>query len=324
MKDLELASWPSQTNKKVYTDPFLQHSYMCFSKLEPCVLVAIKTARKYGLFPQSTNPPHGASLNMPIFHHPAVPITTFKSLECMQTEHGLWTVADISPPQPTAVPKCRRWMKQMPLLLSRLASSRWLPSWETPPSAEDKMVVWPTGSSPYNMLRFFTNPRNMLIRLALMDKSTVVIPSFPSHAFVPPILFRPGNSLPLCPQTDRKYAVDPPQPCSDTVEIWTDSSALDNRTELCTASSRWISSLGLEKSWRLIGLPPSLCVANIWDLQIPTGLKEVLWKWSLKALPLGHWFFSISDLGMCRCSSKLSLPHLWKSYLAYDLGSLQS
>jgi hypothetical protein len=184
LKDIELASQPSQTDKKVYTNPFLQHSYMCFSKLEPQVLAAIKTARKYRLFLQSTNPPHEASRNMPVFHHPAIQISTFKGMECLQCEHGIWDVADIPNDLKNLLPECKACSKWIPLLISRLSLSGWLPKPQKAPKHNNEAVIWPTGSSPYNLMCFFTNPRNVLIRTALMDKSSVLLPPFPSHIFV--------------------------------------------------------------------------------------------------------------------------------------------
>jgi hypothetical protein len=70
-------------------------------------------------------------------------------------------------------------------------------------------------------------------------------------------------------------------------------------------------------------IPPASCLKSLWLIDIPTQLKELLWKWTLRALPLGHRYYSQSDLGcFCKCGSELSLPHLWRSCLKYDLSDL--
>jgi RNase H len=96
-----------------------------------------------------------------------------------------------------------------------------------------------------------------------MDKGLIMTSPFPGHNFVPLHLFRPGKKLPDCPKFDEKYAVDPPKPRGCTVEVWTNGSALNNGTESCSARSGWVSSLGMEKSWRLVGFPVINNVAEV-------------------------------------------------------------
>ena len=37
--------------------------------------------------------------------------------------------------------------------------------------------------------------------------------------------------------------------------------------------------------------------ATLWCLDVPVGLKELLWKSASRSLPLGHHWYSASDLG---------------------------
>jgi ribonuclease HI len=84
----------------------------------------------------------------------------------------------------------------------------------------------------------------------------------------------------------------------------------------------WESFLDQKNYTRV--LAPS-CLPLIWKLTVPTPIKEILWKWTLSALPLGHRFRSASELGrQCRCGAELTLPHLWKSCPTYDLTPLLS
>jgi hypothetical protein len=82
----------------------------------------------------------------------------------------------------------------------------------------------------------------------------------------------------------------------------------------------WESFLA-QKNYLLIPAPS--CIPLIWKLTVLTPLKEILWKWTLDALPLGHQFHSTSELGKhCHCRAELTLPHLWKSCPEYDLTPL--
>jgi hypothetical protein len=70
-------------------------------------------------------------------------------------------------------------------------------------------------------------------------------------------------------------------------------------------------------------IPAPLCLPEIWKLNVPPPLQEILWKWTLEALPLGHRYKSTSELGKnCACEAKLTLPHMWKTCPSYDLTPL--
>jgi hypothetical protein len=87
-------------------------------------------------------------------------------------------------------------------------------------------------------------------------------------------------------------------------------------------SSIWLAFLTRNHS---PAIPASTCPQNIWALAIPPGLKEILWKWTLDALPISHRFHGDSNLGRtCRYGSELTLPHMWKSCIAYNISDLLS
>ena len=62
---------------------------------------------------------------------------------------------------------------------------------------------------------------------------------------------------------------------------------------------------------------------SLWSVNIPPGLRELLWKYAAGSLPLGHRWHGTSDLGRtCRCGSVMSLSHVWAGCPAHDLTPL--
>ena len=62
---------------------------------------------------------------------------------------------------------------------------------------------------------------------------------------------------------------------------------------------------------------------SLWTINIPPGLRELLWKYAAGSLPLGHRWHGTSDLGRtCRCGSPMSLSHVWAGCPAHDLTPL--
>ena len=62
---------------------------------------------------------------------------------------------------------------------------------------------------------------------------------------------------------------------------------------------------------------------SLWTVNIPPGLRELLWKYAAGSLPLGHRWHGTSDLSRtCRCGSAMSLPHVWAGCPAHDLTPL--
>jgi len=71
---------------------------------------------------------------------------------------------------------------------------------------------------------------------------------------------------------------------------------------------RWVVTLG-----NMFGrvLDPGDHVGKVWRLNIPKGLKEVLWKEMNGTLVIGHRYHGMSDMGRsCRCGAELSLGHM--------------
>jgi hypothetical protein len=70
-------------------------------------------------------------------------------------------------------------------------------------------------------------------------------------------------------------------------------------------------------------LDPVIHIPYLWSLHVPVPLRELLWKHSASALPLGSLWFGRLGLGqLCRCRAEMSLLHVWSSCPAYDLSPL--
>ena len=62
---------------------------------------------------------------------------------------------------------------------------------------------------------------------------------------------------------------------------------------------------------------------RIWTVNIPPGLKGLLWKLASNSLPLGKNWHGTSDFGRtCRCGSPMSASHVWMGCPSYDLAPL--
>jgi len=89
-------------------------------------------------------------------------------------------------------------------------------------------------------------------------------------------------------------------------------------------SDRWMVTLG-----HMFGvvLDPGNFIRKVWNLPVPEGLKEVLWKEMNGAQVLGHRYYgsghSKSDMGRCcPCDKEMSLGHVLVGCSAYKLQPL--
>ena len=89
-------------------------------------------------------------------------------------------------------------------------------------------------------------------------------------------------------------------------------------------SDRWTVTIG-----HMFGvvLDPGSHIGKVWNLAIPEGLKEVLWKEMNGAQVLGHRYYGTglakSDMGrLCACEEEMSLQHVLLGCSAYRLQQL--
>ena len=89
-------------------------------------------------------------------------------------------------------------------------------------------------------------------------------------------------------------------------------------------SDRWTVMIG---NMFGIVLDPGSHISKVWDLAIPEGLKEVLWKEMNSAQVLGHRYYGTglakSNMArFCACEEEMSLQHILLGCSAYRLQSL--
>jgi len=78
-------------------------------------------------------------------------------------------------------------------------------------------------------------------------------------------------------------------------------------TDFCAEWTAWIA----EHFHVELDILTHFC--SLWMANVPTGLKELLWKTSSGSLPLGHRWYG----------TEMSLPHVWAGCTAYDLTPLR-
>jgi len=89
-------------------------------------------------------------------------------------------------------------------------------------------------------------------------------------------------------------------------------------------SDRWVVTIG---NMFDVVLDPGTHIGGVWDLTVPEGLKEVLWKEMNGAQVIGHRYYGTgltkSDMGrFCACGSEMSLQHILLGCEAYRLQPL--
>jgi len=72
-----------------------------------------------------------------------------------------------------------------------------------------------------------------------------------------------------------------------------------------------------------IALDAGLHAPRVWKLNIPTRLRELLWKDITRSLPIGATWFGTMERGRtCSCGAELTLLHVWTSCETHDLTPL--
>jgi len=84
--------------------------------------------------------------------------------------------------------------------------------------------------------------------------------------------------------------------------------------------SSWSSWMALHF---LADLDPVAHVPLLWRVNVPVGLRELLYKHVSSCLPIGDSWHGGLALGQtCRCGATMSLDHVWHSCPSYDLSPL--
>jgi hypothetical protein len=125
MGDLTSSTVPSKVMAaNTRLNPLTQATYIKISRLEPRVREAIRTGRKYGLFPLTNLPSPNTGLDMLIYKHPYLGPRATDGLWCMAEKHGMTTVRQM-PKSGPMIDKCISCAKKNMTVQSMLKKIRW-------------------------------------------------------------------------------------------------------------------------------------------------------------------------------------------------------
>ena len=247
--DLKMASSSSRAGTYGGLNPFLQQAYTMPSLLQSRVSQAFMTARKFGLDILCAAPSSAVRMGVPILNHPALPrpgSQRFKKLLGLQ-DAGVHKVIHLYAPPPLQGTGLKRTVSAMKDLVhaSSWSPLRILGALGTHPSVN----VWPTMNGPLGCVRVFTAPRSIIVGRIVKDayKKTRVRNHMVDYTPAKPPAARRADPI--------TYERD--------IHIWTDGSAKDNGTDICTAGSAWVSDLHFQDTISLTGATLSNNVAEV-------------------------------------------------------------
>ena len=239
--DLKMASSSSRAGTYGRMNPFLQLAYTKPTLLQDRVSHAFSTIRTYGLDMACSAPSISARRQAQLLNHPALPRPnshTFRKLLALK-ELGVSTVAHlyVPPPQPLRGTGLKKTVKKMQEAMGSSSWSILRPRYGWPSGPD--VNVWPSMNSPLGCVRIFTLPKSLVAGRTQMDAYKKTRVRVYTEEYTPPC-------LPTSRTADNiVYDRD--------VHIWTDGSVQDNRTDMCTAGSAWISDLQISDKVMLTG-----------------------------------------------------------------------
>jgi len=247
--DLKMASTSSRAGTHGGLNPFLQQAYTMPSLLQSRVSQAFMTARKFGLDMVCAAPSLAARMNAPILNHPALPrpgSQRFGKLLGLRANGVRKVVHLYAPPalRGTGLKKTVSAMKE------QMHASSWSPLRKLgTANVHPSVNVWPNMDSPLGCIRIFTAPKSIIAGRVIKDayKKTRVRDRMVDYTPAAPPTTRRAESI--------VYETD--------IHIWTDGSAKDNGTDICTAGSAWVSDLQFHDTVSLTGAVLSNNVAEV-------------------------------------------------------------
>jgi len=258
--DLKMASASSRAGTHGGLNPFLQQAYTKPSLLQGRVSQAFLTARKFGLDMVCAAPSLTVRMNTPILNHPALPrpgSQRFGKLLGLKANGVRKVVHLYAPPalRGTGLKKTVSAMKE------QVHASSWSPLRNLGAAGADPSAnVWPDMDGPLGCIRIFTAPKSIIAGRIIKDayKKTRVRDRMTDYTpAAPPATRRAGPVI---------YERD--------IHIWTDGSAKDNGTDVCTAGSAWVSDLQFQDAVSLTGAVLSNNVAEV----VAVVLCLVAWR----------------------------------------------
>jgi len=247
--DLKMASTSSRAGTYGGLNPFLQQAYTMPSLLQGRVSQAFMTARKFGLDMVCAAPSLAARMNAPILNHPALPrpgSQRFGKLLSLRA-NGVREVVHLYAPPALRGMGLKKTVSAMKELVH---ASSWSPLRNLgAANVHSSANVWPNMNGPLGCIRIFTAPKSIIAGRIVKD--TYKAARVRVHMI---------DYTPAAPPVTRRAD---PIVYDDDVHVWTDGSAKDNGTDICTAGSAWVSDLQFRDAVSLTGAVLSNNVAEV-------------------------------------------------------------
>ena len=223
--------------------PLLQKGHTQDASLSPCLHSALCSACSVGIDKCCVFPSLAARSSYPILNHPGIPLQCSRNYRKLLSSRSISSVGDlVSHPKKTCSPATKQKVSDV---LDWLAQTLWDPATPLPPPHHEDISIWPDMPDALGCIHAFTAPQSIVATHIHMCSSTG------KFAMAP---YQPHLA---------RLSIGPPSGNPDTINLWTDGSALDNGLETCTAGSAWVSDLYIHTSVSLAGVPLSNNIAEV-------------------------------------------------------------
>ena len=204
----------------------------------------LRSARLIGLNTRCTFPSPTARLSYPLLNHPGISLQCSRNYRKLLSSKAISSVGDL-----VSRPKRSRGLatrQKVSDILDWLSRTPWDPAAPLPPPHHEDTLIWPDMPDALGCVCAFTAPQSIVATHVHMRSGTGKFAMAPYQ-----------------PHLARQTANPPPSNDLGIINLWTDSSALDNGLETCSAGSSWVSDLYRHASVSLSGVPLSNNVAEI-------------------------------------------------------------
>ena len=223
--------------------PFLQKGHTRDAGLSPRLHSAMHSTRLVGIDTRCAFPSPAAKLSYPILNHPGISLQCSRNYCKLLSSKAISSVGDL-----ISCPKRSRGLatkQKVSDILDWLSRTPWDPVTPPAPCHHKKISIWPDMPDTFGCVRAFTAPQSIVATHMHMRSSASKFSMAP---------YQPHLARPI---------IGPPAGHPDTINLWTDSLALDNGLETCTAGSSWVSDLYIHTSVSLSGIPLSNNIAEV-------------------------------------------------------------
>ena len=223
--------------------PFLQKGHTRDASLSPRLCSAVRSACLVSIDTCCAFPSLAAKSSYPILNHPGISLQCSRNYCKLLSSKAISSVGDlISCPKRSRGPATKQKVSD---ILDWLSRTPWDPVAPLPPPHHKDISIWPDMPDALGCVRAFTAPQSIIATHMHMHSGTG------KFAMAP---YQPHLA---------KLVVGPSANHCNTINLWTDSLALDNGLEMCTARSSWVSDLYIHASVSLSGVPLSNNIVEV-------------------------------------------------------------